>query len=257
MARSRRDDDNDDDRPRRAKPSSRGREDEEDEERPRRRPPELEEDDEEEAPRPKKKPQRLMAVDDDDEDDSEERASKKKKKKKSKKELPGDKLITYGIWGSGAIGALVVLYLLWWILGAAFQKPDGNFEGIDWYKGQNTMKRFDLYFPGGRPTHDLITLRNPNTDVRVRAELWQRKYKGRMYEACYISGDNVSAANVAQAAQNMVNSPPPPDRGAKDWKSKIVLQDSARTIVMRVYGPEQVDENDPLVQAFFKNFQVY
>jgi hypothetical protein len=254
MARfSREDEDDDDDRPRRGKKKPRDREGNEEDEF------------EERVPRSKRRP---LASDSDDtpakssrrrpsteEDDSDEEAPKKKKKSKKKKPPPGAAIIQYAIYASGVIGVLLVGLILYYLVTVFYVKPAATIEGIDWYKADNTLKRFDFLFPGGRPSYDLIRLRNPQTDVSVRAELWQRRYKGRMYEACYFSGEKVSAANVNGAAMGMKDAPPPDSR-AVSWHSKIVLNDGARTIVMRVYGPEQIAEDDPLVVAFFENFKL-
>lgn len=214
--------------------------------------------DEDDDPRPRRRKAEPEPEEDDEEyEDDEPAPVQKKKKKLTKKERMAAKAktATYLLWGGGAIGGLFALGVLLFFVIKSYVPVAATMHGADWYKAKNTLNRFDILFPGGVPSHDLVTLRNPSTDVKIRAELWQRRYKGRMYEACYISGDNVTAANINGAAKAMKESPPP-DQSAKAWVSETVLNDGGRTIVMRVYGPDQFDKTDPLVQAFFQNFKL-
>lgn len=216
-------------------------------------------DEEDDDPRPRRRKAEPEPEEDDEVDEDEDLApvKKKKKKKLSKKEriAAKAKTATYLLWGGGAVGGLVVLGIIIYIAVSSYVPAAATMHGADWYKAKNTLNRFDFLFPGGVPSHDLVTLRNPATDVKVRAELWQRKYKGRMYEACYISGDNVTAGNINGAAQNM-KSAPPTDLKAKSSVAEIVLNDGARCIVMRVYGSDQFDKDDPMVQFFFQSFKL-
>jgi hypothetical protein len=193
--------------------------------------------------------------DDDDERDGSARKESKSKKRAGNNRSQQTNAIKYVLWVAAAVGTVLFMALGWWTASVFFKHPDKMIDGVGWYKAPDTMLRFDMIFPGGTPTYDLIKLRNPDNNAQMRGELWQRRYQGRMYEACYMTIDNLQGALQA-AANEMVNSRPP-DAKAVGWQTKIVLNDGKRIICMRVYGPEKVESNDPMVLAFFNGLVVH
>ena len=219
--------------------------------------------------------------------ENDERPRKGRKAGGKKEKAEANRRLLIGLMiGGGVFLFLVVLVGGFIAYRMSLREADKQIAGEDWYKVDEPDGLFTAYFPGDKPKYEKFGLQ-PSVFLAKKAgqraeelgfstQSWERKHDGRRYTIVLLTLPGSASGTEAERIASQTRTPPGPGvtvaiddkiqvsnrearrlvtrSGDKGQASLFMGVGGRQALVIVVSGDSSIDQNDPLVKAFFDNF---